>query len=245
MKAQWLSSIEEMEQFRGEWTALWNSCPQATPFQSPEWLIPWTRHVFAGGEIRVGTICEGGRLVGLAPFFVYGTDRRFLAFLGAGISEYGDVIALPGYERRCAELALGAFGPEIGLDLTEIPAWSGVLTGKEERCSVCPVLKLPVRDDLVDGIVDPKLRIDLRRARNRLEKQHEFEFTALSVEGGMPELFRLHAARWAVSGEPGVLKGLESFHCEAARQLAARGLLRLYGLRVDGVLAAIIYGFAA
>src|ERR687888_566153 len=59
-------TTEALEKLHPEWSALWARCPAATPFQSPEWLIPWWRHI---GEGQLWTLaCRSeGRLVGLAP----------------------------------------------------------------------------------------------------------------------------------------------------------------------------------
>src|SRR5205085_8553986 len=56
----------------------------------------------------------------------------------------------------------------------------------------------------------------------------------------------LHRARWNARGETGVLgdKAIQEFHRDAAWSLLCRGMLRLYGLRIDGHLAAALYGFA-
>lgn len=43
---------EDLEFLRAEWSALLLRCPAATPFQSPEWLIPWWRR-FGSGRLLV------------------------------------------------------------------------------------------------------------------------------------------------------------------------------------------------
>ncbi len=72
---------EDLESLRPEWSELWNHSPRATPFQSPEWLLPWTRHLFGGGDILAMTSRdETGRLIGLAPLFRWGVEQRTLSF---------------------------------------------------------------------------------------------------------------------------------------------------------------------
>ena len=63
--------------------------------------------------------------------------------------------------------------------------------------------------------------------------------------GARRALLRLHRARWSVKGRPGVLKdqAIQQFHREAAWSLLAGGALRLYGMRLEGRLIAVIYGF--
>jgi CelD/BcsL family acetyltransferase involved in cellulose biosynthesis len=58
-------------------------------------------------------------------------------------------------------------------------------------------------------------------------------------------LARLHGARWARHGLPGVLadEAVRRFHAEAAPALVAAGLARLWMLRIGDRVAAVHYGF--
>ncbi len=239
----WLDSLEGMLQLRPRWSALWDRCPHATPFQSPEWLIPWMRHLFGGGEIRFGVWEEHGELIAIAPLFVYGTERRTLALLGAGVSDYGDLLALPERAAECAQELRGwiALQP-VRCDMREVPRGSALLTGGEPESSVCPVLSLAHFPECADS----KLRHDLKRARNRLEKQHEYRFASGGTEY-LDALFELHEARWQQERQPGVLNtdALRAFHREAAAGFQDRGLLRIFVLQVDSVVRAVLYGFVA
>lgn len=42
--------MDQLEQLAPEWMSLWETDPQATPFQNPAWLIPWW-HSF-GEDLR-------------------------------------------------------------------------------------------------------------------------------------------------------------------------------------------------
>jgi CelD/BcsL family acetyltransferase involved in cellulose biosynthesis len=46
--------------------------PGATPFQHPDWLLPWWRHI-GGGVLFVIAIQDGGEL---APFYVHADDKQ-------------------------------------------------------------------------------------------------------------------------------------------------------------------------
>jgi CelD/BcsL family acetyltransferase involved in cellulose biosynthesis len=239
----WINSLAGLEALRPRWCVLWDGCPRATPFQGPEWLIPWTRHLFGGGDIRCGVIEDDGHLIAIAPFFTYGTEERTLSFLGAGISDYGDLLALPRREHECAELIREWISQQpVRCDLREIPEHSALLAGSEQQCSVCPALELVNFEERLN----PKLRHDLKRARNRLVKQHEYAFEC-GGEEYLYELFRLHESRWQQEEKPGVLNtaALQAFHREAASAFQQRGLLRIYVLKVDGEVRAVIYGFVA
>jgi CelD/BcsL family acetyltransferase involved in cellulose biosynthesis len=231
-----IGSLEELERLRPEWSELYGRCPRATPFQSPQWLIPWTRRLFQGGKIIALAMRSNGELTGFAPLFVWGMEQRTVSFLGAGISDYGDLLFAPGLERECAAAMWGFLaeyrsGWDI-LDLQEVRSGSALLDARNrEKCSVCPVLELSAWPDVMDA----KQRTDLRRARNKLGKSAAAEFTC-----DIETFFRLHEARWDAMED-----SIRRFHCEAAAEFLRSGDLRIALLRVDNAAAAAIHAFKA
>lgn len=228
-----IHSLAGLETLAPEWRALHRQCPRATPFQSPEWLIPWTRHMFRGGEIQALAIRDTGVLTGFAPLFCWGVDRRVVSFLGAGISDYGDLLFAPDREPECvaavSDFLTSRKDHWDALDLQEIRAGSALLTGQSvEVSSVCPVLDLATYPDTMDR----KHRTDVRRAQNKLRKA-EINFAA-----NTEEFHRLYQARW---GE--IDPSLRQLHQEAAANFFAAALLRLGILRLDGNPAAAIFAF--
>lgn len=248
MTCEVIESLAGLEAIREEWLALWRSCPEATPFQSPQWLVPWTRHLFGGGQIMVLAMRDGGALAGLAPFFRWGTERRTVSFLGAGISDYGDLLFAPERERECVKEAL-SFLRDVrceweAVDLQELRGKSELLAlqpgeFRAEECSVCPVLELASYPDSMDS----KHRTDVRRARNKLAKDPALTFSwadRATVQTDMNDFLRLYAARWGEPEEP-----LRNFHREAAEKFVESGDLRLAVLRTGGQAAAAIYAFVS
>ena len=63
-----LRTREEIVALQRQWDELWMNCAEATPFQSPGWLIPWYEHLVTCG-VRFLTYRTNSRLVGIAPFF--------------------------------------------------------------------------------------------------------------------------------------------------------------------------------
>jgi len=239
-----IDSLDGMRALQEDWLSLWRACPKATPFQSPQWLLPWTGHLFGGGQILVMAIRDADLLVGLAPLFIWGTDRRAVSFLGAGISDYGDLLFAPGREAECAgalqkELAMRRTQWDV-LDLQELRRGSGLLNvWSAEECSVCPVLDLST----YPCSMDDKHRTDVRRARNKLTKLPDLRFTMAdrnTLSGDLEEFFRLHAARW------GALSGaLQQFHREVAVGFLDSGNLRLALVRTGNAAMASIYAFTS
>ncbi len=259
-----LESIGELETAEPAWRAVWQRDPAATPFQSPDWLLPWTRHLWGGGKLRVFAVRHGREPVAFAPLFLWGfgprTEAVRLSFLGAGISDHLDLIAAPEFAlpaARCVLRHLAATRSEWHIcDLQELPPGSPLLAveippelaWRNARCGVCPVLRLPATFDELLSSVNGAFRHNLRTAQHRLHQAGAVGFLSESTDTGPPEpllldLFRLHSARWRHRGEAGVLSArrLRRFHLEAASRLAAAGGLRLHGLRLNGQTIAVQY----
>jgi CelD/BcsL family acetyltransferase involved in cellulose biosynthesis len=236
--------VEGLERLKPEWWELFQCCPRATPFQSPQWLMPWTRHLYGGGEIWALAIRDQGALIGFAPLFCWGIQQRTVSFLGAGISDYGDLLFAPGLERECVDAVWSFLESRRDrwdvLDLQELRGGSGLLEGRRaEECSVCPVLDL----DGYPGAMDPKHRTDVRRALNKLRSRSEVQFAMANegdFSGHLEEFFRLHEVRWGAMED-----SLRRFHREVAAEFLASGALRLCVLFVDKAPAAAIYAFAS
>jgi len=221
-------TLADLEALAPEWEALWQRDRRATPFQSPAWLIPWTRHLWGGGELIIQEDRINGELSGLLPLFRWGTDQTTVSFLGAGVSDYGDILG------SFRQISL----PEDAI-LEEIPESSPFcLTGPRpvgsiEQCSACPILTLAD----YPSKLNPKLKLDLHRASNKLAR-HNPRFTQPTNPDAF---FLLHAKRWNAEPNP----TLEAFQREAAQGFARRNLLRLHLLEIDSTPAAALFAIAA
>jgi CelD/BcsL family acetyltransferase involved in cellulose biosynthesis/glycosyltransferase involved in cell wall biosynthesis len=237
---------EPLQHLEREWAALYDRCPGATPFQSPEWLLPWWDS-FPQGESWVLTMRAGGRLVGLAPLAI---EERKAMLMGAGISDYLDVIAEPGLDISPFPLYLASHASHWDVcEFTpadrrcDIPA-SLVCETREE--DVYPYLALPESPELFDSSLPPRMLRNLRRDLERLHKKDEVRFELAgrnNLDEFLEAFFRLHGARWSLRDQPGVLadERVRHFHRKSAPRLLDRGLLHLYGLRVGPSLAAVLY----
>jgi CelD/BcsL family acetyltransferase involved in cellulose biosynthesis/SAM-dependent methyltransferase len=257
-----VTTYDALEGLREEWHELLDRCPWATPFQSPEWLLSWWCAI-GGGELCVTTLRRGGRLVGLAPLFIYcGPDgRRRLAMLGAGISDYEDVLLEPELADAGALLLLQHIAKERSRwhagEFFELRAaspllgapWPRELSVDRYPSSSCTVLSLPTTVDALPASLSWRFRRRLRNARNRLGRAGDAQFVTAD-ERSLPELLealvRLHSLRWEERGEAGVLSDprVRRFHEAAAAGLLRRGWLRLHALRLGSAPVAVLYGFA-
>src|SRR5947209_19818076 len=95
-----LRTFKELSDLAPEWCALWLQDEHTTPFQHPDWLLPWTEQ-FAPRELRVITIRENGSLQALLPFYIhrdFESGESQLLLLGVGTSDYLDGIFAAGWK---------------------------------------------------------------------------------------------------------------------------------------------------
>ncbi|WP_448188026.1 GNAT family N-acetyltransferase [Azospirillum sp. sgz301742] len=227
------------------WAALWRRVPDTTPFQHPAWLVPWWR-AFAHGALWVLALHQGDRLAGVLP--LYREEDGTLLPLGVGTTDWLDALveegvplapliaALPGLT-GCTRVEFPGFPDWSPLRLLPTPPGAREEAGPDEPR---PVLPLPA------ALPASQVR-NLRHTRNRALRTGAVEVetaTPTTAPALLEALFRLHAARWAERGGQGVLAdpAVRAFHRAAVPALAEAGLLRLYGLRIGGRLAAVHYG---
>lgn len=256
-----LDTEAELRALVPEWRAL-ATAGECTPFQRPEWILPWWAH-FGTQAPAALTVRRGGELLGFAPLYVRPEPdgARVLALIGTGNTDYADVLAHPSCRREvaaavldhvsatCAEwdrCELGPLPPSSVLVEAAAPdGWQIART----QAGVCPVLALIGEPPAVKGSVRGSFLARLRNATRRLAKEHEMHVESAGPENAgalLEELCVLHEARWGARGEPGVLADARTraFHMDVVTAMAEQDLLRLYVMRVDGLPAAAFYGFA-
>lgn len=85
-----VSILEDLLSIKEEWKELWQSVPNSTPFQSPDWLIPYI-DVFTPAPLRILLIRRAHQLIGLFPFWLDSSEGPpVLKILGQGVSDYLD-----------------------------------------------------------------------------------------------------------------------------------------------------------
>jgi CelD/BcsL family acetyltransferase involved in cellulose biosynthesis len=259
-----IETLGALEELHGEWSALWERIPNAMPFQRPEWLLPWWRHI-GGQGLRSLALRREGRLVGLAPLFVY-TNResgaRQLTLVGNGISDHQDLLLDPELEADGAAEVFAYLSENRRswdtCDFRDLPASSPLLVTPApsglvdhvEAEEPCPALALPRSPAELETSVPATLLAKLRYYRRRAERLGDVRMDAVDageLDGALESMLSFHRVRWSERGEPGVLDapGIASFHRDAMCGLMARGWLRVYLLRIARRVAAVYYGFLA
>jgi CelD/BcsL family acetyltransferase involved in cellulose biosynthesis len=197
------------------------------------------------------------QLVGLAPLLIYQSEsERVLALMGGGVSDYLDILVDPDFASETLALIWNHIKDEpdwTALDLTDLPITSPVLHTRPHDFNfsktvqdVCSGLTLSSKTEELKNLFPFRQVRNLRNARNRLYRAGSVHIEIAARENlllFLDTLFDLHRQRWALAGQPGVLAdpAIQSFHKTVAPQLLDRGVLRLYGLRLNGRIIASLY----
>jgi CelD/BcsL family acetyltransferase involved in cellulose biosynthesis len=240
-----VTAAAELHDLATQWDELWRRDPNATPFQSPHWLLPWWEH-FGGGELTVALSRAGGHLEWLLPAYVLREEDESLGLLlGTGVSDYLDALGnssslAPLTEADCQlwDLQqLRPFSPLLAAPLP--PSWSETVEEHDRS------LLLSLGERKRSTHFEKRLRYCGRALARRGKVSWETAGPA-SLDAMMTALFSLHAARWKQRGLPGVLADevVQSFHRQVARRMLEAGALRLYALRLEAHIVSVFYGFA-
>ncbi|HEX3322192.1 MAG TPA: GNAT family N-acetyltransferase [Terriglobales bacterium] len=253
--------VENIRSLVPQWNELWKRCPKATTFQRPQWLMPWIE-TFRPEHPLMFTVWESDRLVGLVPCLVYPErSERVLGFMGGGISDYLDALI----ESPRSEAISSVIAQQIHetaelwdrADFTDLPRdsvwlrqpWSAWRTEEQEH-AVCPTIEVRHGISTLQELIPKRQMRNLRNAKARIARAGGAEMglaDSESLAGMLDALFELHEKRWLLhANSHGVLKDEQAraFHRKAASLLLNAGVLRLYGLRVEGRTIATLYAFA-
>ena len=253
---------EGVRDLRVEWDALCNVAVESTPFQRPAWALAWLEQFGTDGPVVLALRC-GHDLVGLMPAFLRGSGGgagRTLCLMGAGVSDHLDALAAPGFVRPTLDAihewlhgarllwtscVFDELGPRAVLrELRSPPGTKATI----EPQSVCPVLVSKGETDL-DRVVPPPQLARMRKAHHGAGRMGRVDVARADGpeerENAMRTLVALHARRWELRREPGMMGDPRArrMHDDVSRAFASRAALRLYRLDIDGKPAAVVYGF--
>jgi CelD/BcsL family acetyltransferase involved in cellulose biosynthesis len=247
-----IDSYSTLASLAAEWTHL----PVATPFQMPDWQLAWWRN-FGSGELRVILIREEQNLLALIPCFLHSWNNRHqLTLIGSGISDYLE----PFIDTRNAPEVIARVSTYLDASKEwEICNWQDLSAASPlrglrgdtfgiqvEEDTPCSGIDLPARFDSYWVARNYDLKRNVRRDQARAEAEGKlaFEVTDSADQSLLDALIRLHTERWRRHGEAGMIAANNSAHFlrQVSAQLAQRGMLRIFALRFDEQIAAVILG---
>jgi CelD/BcsL family acetyltransferase involved in cellulose biosynthesis len=252
--------IADIDAFADEWLALFSRVEGVTPFQSPDWLIPWWQHL-GEGELVLLAVREQRRLAGVLPLFVHQAEGvRKLLLLGAGTSDYldglfeaaraGDVLAaafeyVRTQEREWDVCELHQLRPESPLASQPLAAFGQDELFPAERC---PLLALPPNLHVFRNTIPShqweKLQYYRRRAARAGGVRYE-QASGDNFENLFAGFISLHTRRLGAQRRStcAALPQVQAFLREASYRLVSAGVLRLYVLYVEQKAVAALFGF--
>ncbi|MCB1756248.1 MAG: GNAT family N-acetyltransferase [Gammaproteobacteria bacterium] len=269
-----INTVAAFRDMRDEWSALLQRCPNSTPFLTWEWLYSWWE-VFAGETnlLKIVTIRQQGRLIGLAPFQIEKRGRSsggdILRFIGTGedeadevVSEYLDILAETGAREKVIESVLKWFDELQGwrrllfeniLPDSLIDAFCDALDQRFNQQTVTTGLRYSIPlsggyDAYLDGIGQSR-RKRLAQSERRLKKDGG---QALSVcqsredaESAFEILSRLNAERWETKSKPCIFDSekFTTFHRKIIDRLLPLGQTDIHLLSLGDKPLAAVYCF--
>ena len=243
---------------RHEWRALYRECPDATPFNSWEWLFSWWQAYGAGRELRLVSFRRDRQLLAIAPLYAsientqLGTRCRVLRFVGDGSFD-SDYLGLLVRADERADVAR-----QLGEWLSSRDDWDALVLREISGRSPLPqeLRDIAARHDLLcrieygqSGLLDlpgsfdeflsgrqSRFRTRLRallRALDDGDLTFESACEPRELRRRLRSLFALHEMRWHATGASGVFaqRTKRLFYAHFVPRFSRNGWLRLYSLR--------------
>lgn len=254
-----LSGVQSFFAFADEWRRLHEVAPDATPFQSWEWLSTWWKHLGRGRPLAIVAYEDDTPLCAMAltESSYRHTPLKLLQWMGAPQSDYNDFV---GERRReeCARAFMRFLTEKRGgrvCDLSDVRAETAALLASSldlQACDAqpCALLPLPETQEELNRALSGNLRATIKKRMRQLAADFEMvQFStvesAQDLPQGMDDLFRLHTARLRARGEKGAFanESVRAFHREVAAKSLELGKLRLHRLTVNGECRSALYCF--
>jgi len=245
----------------------------ALPFALYEWHLSWCRHFLniqpaVEDQPRFQVLRDmAGLCVGIIPLIVSRRRVGPLKFASVGllgadpaITEIRGALVAPGYEPAAAQAVRASLDDMPRWDWvqwTGAPGWLAALVpekhAKPQASLQSFVLDLPPTWDMFRAGLKRNIRESLRRCYNSLKRDgHAFELQVVTdvsdVGQALDGFLALHARRAGMQGtsvHPNRFAGEVSqrFLYDVCSQLAGRGVLRIFQLKVGAEIVAMRIGF--
>lgn len=226
----------------------------------------WLDNFAPRDRLRILTVQQGDVLLGILPLIerrtsLYRIPVTELSSVANAHSCRSDLIAAPADALVVADAVVGHLRADPSWDvvrLVDVPELGAARAILRAACAQqlptgtwpstnSPYMELPSTYETCAGGLQAKFKANLRRRRRKLAEKGAV--TVERVRGGdlldakLEEGFALEQSGW--KGERGTAmaqdKPTRGFYTELAREAAARGLLELFYLRLDGRAVAFQY----
>ncbi|MBN1396052.1 MAG: GNAT family N-acetyltransferase [Pirellulales bacterium] len=265
-----VASIEQLRNSAAAWDDLWWRSDVALPLARAETLAQWVEHFHPETEFHALVVEEDGRWITALPL----VGRRLGWLLPSGAqpgnawSPCGEMLRDPTADADKAMDALLAAAAGLRWHLLlldhavpETPRWQALLRACQradvpadyhERFRVGRV-KIDGDWDLYQKRLPKNHRQAMNRAARRLACEGELDFEMNlppgpeRIKAWLDEAFEVEDLGWKGSNGSSVFRtpGMFRFFVAQAELLARWGQLRTAALRLDGRIAAFVYGFQA
>ena len=192
----------------GEWDDLYRRCRAATPFQSGAWLRSWWAVYGDRGRLRLILVRRGGLLMAAAALSAQGRRGTVLSPLGAGLSDFSDVLIADEVTAEATARLVAALRDEAGWDVIRAPevrpgaalrrlagVWpAATWHGPASTCLQIPVAPVPEVLAAVPGSTAKTLRKKLRKIE--AEGFQVGRVPAGQAADGIRALLQLHRRQW-------------------------------------------------
>lgn len=251
-----LSGFEDPSVTPAAWDALLRDSKTDIVFLTRPWQEAWWEAFGRGQQLLIAAECDR-RLVTLAPLF---SDGGMIFFIGSGGSDYLDFLGEtdPGILSQVLRIATGCVPDFVGFRFYHVPDDSS--TGAALRQAAADLgmecfdegsLPAPAMD--MAGTPNAALEASRKKslvrheryfaAEGRLAVHHWTDAAAITPQ--LPEFFRQHAARWAVTPYPSLFQdpAQRSFYERLVQAAGPAGWLRFTRLDWDARPIAFHLGF--
>ncbi len=207
--AQTRRDDDALDAVAGEWDDLYDRCAAATPFQSGEWLRSWWQVYGTPGRLRLVLVRRNGLLVAAAALSAHGRrPYEVLAPVGAGLSDFGDVLVDGAHADEATRRLTAALLADTGWAVLRIPesrpggaarrlgdSWPGpAWRGTASTCLEITTAPVPEVLAALPGSTGKTLRKKLRKIDT--EGLVVSQVAAADAEDGIRALLALHRRQW-------------------------------------------------
>lgn len=262
-----VNDAEGFEALYPAWNEVLRGSSANSPFLTWEWQYSWWTTCGRRTGLRILAVRMDDELVAIAPLHVTRPRPpwfRVLELMGTGGAgaDYLDVIARRGAE-GVALRALASSLDEQGLALCMTHLRPDSLaarlaarlhtdgwTSRDSPAGICPYIRLSGHTwDSYLATRRPSHREHVRRRLASVARtfQLRFDLVASHVQriDALEALEAFHTRRWADRRSSTAFgsRALRAFHRDVTERAFNEGWLRLYTLRLDGEIAAVMYAF--